>query len=113
MNEFPEDLNRDICIKELEKNQAAMLKEVRKNFYDAIKKAIENCDSYVKLDFPEKMWAENRVKLVQELLQRFGIIRIKQTNSEHDVRKSLQLGAKEIPKNISQVVIEFKRNESA
>ena len=109
MEEFPEDLNMDICQKELEKNQSIMLKEVRKNFYHCIKKSVENCDSYVKLDFPEKMWSDNKVKLVGELLQRFGVLKIKQTNSEHDVRKTIQLG-KEIPKNITQIIIEFNRD---
>ena len=110
MEEFPEDLTRDTCLKNLEKNQSDMLKEVRGNFYNTVKKSVENCDSYVKLDFPEKMWPENKIKIIGELLQRFGILRIKQQNTEHDVKKTLQLGVKDIPKNVTQIIIEFNRD---
>ena len=110
MEEFPEDLNRETCLKNLEKNQSEMLKEVRNNFYNTIKKSVENCDSYVKLEFPEKMWTENKIIIISELLQRFGVLKIKQQNTEHDVKKTLQIGVKDIPKNVTQVIIEFNRN---
>ena len=109
MEDFPENFKRDNCFNQLTSNQEKMLKEVRKTFYDTIMKSIDNCDSHVKLDFPDKMWAENKTKLVGELLERFGQMKIVTSSTEHGVTKLIQIG-KDIPKNVTRLIIEFNKD---
>ena len=111
MDKFPDDLNRTLCMQKLERNQAQLLKSVRQTFYDIINKSIENCDLCVKLEFPEKLWKENRIIIIRELLGKFGQLKIKTISTVADVLKPITLNDTEIPGNVKLIIIEFVKND--
>lgn len=111
MDKFPDDLNRQTCMLKLERNQAQLLKSVRKTFYDTINQSIENCDLYVKLEFPEKLWKENRLIVIKELLQQFGQMKVKTISTHVDVIKPITMNDTLIPDNIKLIIIEFIKTD--
>lgn len=106
MDQFPGEFNREVCHNVLKNNQAVLIKDVRKQFHETTLKAIENCDPEVTLDFPEKLWNEHRVTIIQELLDRFGKIKIKTNGPDFNALKAIT-NTNDLPTNIKKVIIEF------
>ena len=106
MEKFPDDFNRKTCNDILTKNQTELIKQVRKIFYDTITKAIDDCDQYVILTFPDKLWQEQRAELIKELLDRFGKIKLEMVNPQHSITKLIN-DANDIPKDVKKVTIKF------
>ena len=106
MDEFPETFNRKVCNDVMTCNQAKLIKEVRKTFYDLVQEAVDNCSSVVTLDFPEKLWHEHRVTLIKELIDRFGKIKI-QTSNIHCETTKLITSVDDVPNFVKKVLVEF------
>ncbi len=77
MDKFPDDINEKTCKQEIDKNQVTLIKNTRKDFCGQIREAVKLCHRVIVLEFPECLWAENRVIIVKELLERFGTISTK------------------------------------
>jgi hypothetical protein len=90
----------------LTQNQLLLVQRVRQNFYDTIKKALENNDKTIVLVFDEKLWEENCKTLTGELLTRFGEFTVSSNNSKYVVTKVIN-NASEIPDNIKKIQIDL------
>ncbi|QKF94381.1 hypothetical protein QKU48_gp0923 [Fadolivirus algeromassiliense] len=106
MNQFPDTFTRQVCHDILTKNQLELIKQVRDTFHKTTLKAVQDCDPEVVLEFPDKLWHEHRVTLIQEILERFGKIKIKTNNPDYNALKSIT-DTDDLPTNIKKVIIEF------
>ena len=107
MEVFPEDIRLQACILNIEKNQVELLKKTRLDFCNKIRENITLCYRMVELKFPDNLWAENRVKLSEELIERFGELKIC-IDDGNEFNPILTTSLKnDIPKNILSVKIEF------
>ncbi len=105
MDKFPEDINLKTCINEIKKNQSSMITKTREDFCKEIRKATKSCQWAVTLVFADSLWAENRVIIATELIERFGSVGIKTGGKYSATSIASELG--DIPKNIVELQIEF------
>lgn len=110
MDIFPENFTRKICMDTISKNQIELVKKVRKTFYDKIIKSLDTCESEIELEFPDKLWHEHKITLIEELIIKFGKIKVKTINSQCEVLKLIN-DKNDIPRNVKKVSIEFVRDE--
>jgi len=87
MDNFPPDCNRASCSKIIQLKQTELIREVRKNFYDTIMKAINELKKEIKLDFPEELWDKYKFEITCELLDRFGELNTVTTDGKIGVVK--------------------------
>jgi len=106
MDEFPEELNRGNCMEQLKKNQAGIIKDVRKDFYEQILQSINNSDKAVTLEYPSNLWPENRLVITKELLARFGVLKVSTPNNNYVTTKTAS-DEDDLPINIKSIRIEF------
>lgn len=106
MDQFPETFNRKVCNDVMTQNQATLIKEVRKTFYELVQEAISSCSPIVVLEFPEKLWHEHRLTLIKELIERFGKIKI-QTSNIHCETTKLITSVEDVPNFVKKVLVEF------
>lgn len=106
MDTFPVDINRQSCMMVLERNQLQLIKETREKFTEIIKKALENCDKSVTLNFNKRLWQNHRKTITIELLQRFGDFTIIFNDQDFTITK-LTTDVEDIPVNINSIKIEF------
>ena len=109
MDKFPDDLDLKSCNDKLIENQFELSRVVRKNFYDNIKKSINDCERSVQLKFPDKLWIEHRNEIIKELLERFGKLKLSTVGSAHTVLKMVN-NKEDIPQNVNIIIIEFIRD---
>lgn len=119
MNSFPDNFNREICMKSLDENQAKLVENTRKNFYDKINDDISNLKETVELQFNEHLWNKHKKVIVRELLDKFEYLnittRISQSGnlsltgySNRDTTSTRQINkSSEIPDNITNIKINF------
>lgn len=110
MDKYPENFNRKTCMDIIAKNQNSLVKIVRKEIYDKVSKALETCDIDVKYNFPEKLWYEHKVTLIKELIDNFGKVKVKTTNSQCEILKLIN-DTNDIPRGTTHVIIEFVRDD--
>lgn len=110
MDKFPDTFNRKTCNDQMAKNQLVLIKDVRQNFTDLVKKAVEDCNQKITLEFPDRLWHEHKTVIVKEILERFGKIKIQTTNIHADVIKTIQ-NIEDIPTNVKKIIIEFIKDE--
>lgn len=105
---FPKDIDLQNCIKIIETNQQGLLTQTRHDFTYKIRQACTICEKNVKLDFSDKLWYDNRIIIVKELLERFGEIKVimNGNTSEYQVGKSIS-DPSALPSEIVAVIIEF------
>ncbi len=106
MDKFPDDFNRIFCFKKLTDNQKTLMQETRKNFYDTIIKAIDDCSKNINLKFSERLWMEHRILITCELLEKFGEITVYAKNGKATITK-ITTDKADIPNNIESLKIEF------
>nr|QBK88582.1 MAG: hypothetical protein LCMiAC01_02590 [Mimivirus LCMiAC01] len=106
MDKFPDDIQLQACMLEIEKNQMELLRETRALFCEKIRNAIKMCHQYVDLNYPENLWGEKKVKVAVELFERFGQLRTTREFSKH-TSKSKVNAKSDIYKNITSIRIEF------
>jgi hypothetical protein len=112
MDQFPESFNRATCLDIMEKCQADLLRTIRKEFFDKITTSVQECSTYVVLEFPDKLWNEHRVTLIKELLHKFGKMRVEiepGKTVKHNLKKELTI-TDSIPENIKQITIDFVKS---
>lgn len=106
MDSFPDNFTRKVCNDAMTINQTLLICDVRKTFYDTVQLAVNNCNQFVHLEFPDKLWNEHRRTILSELLLRFGQLKIKQVSNTADVtRRILKMEDVNVP--IKKVIIEF------
>lgn len=106
MDEFPVNLTRDKCISQMTENQKNLLKTTRKLFTEIIDKSVDNCDKEVILNFPDRLWMDNRIIIATELQDRFGEIKLINPQKHATITKITNQSS-ELPKNIQSITIEF------
>lgn len=106
MDKFPDDFNRQTWQDILTKNQKELLKQVRDQFYQTSIKARDDCDLSVILEFPEKLWDDSKIIIINELLEKWGKITIQAKGADHSISKAI-INTENLPKNIIKVTIEF------
>lgn len=118
MNSFPDNFNRESCLKSLDENQLILLENTRKKFYDQINNNITNLREIIILSFDDCLWNKHRKVIVRELLDKFDYL-----NIETYISKNTQMGkgisiknatssrqinkSSEIPDNIINIRINF------
>ena len=106
MDHFPEEFNRGSIMKQLEKNQAMIIKEVRQEFYEHVVESVKCSDRSITLEFPAKLWPENRLVITKELLEKFGILKVSIPGDQYVTTKTAS-DEDSLPTNIKSVRIEF------
>ncbi len=106
MDKFPDDINFRTCLINMKNNQANIIRQIRKDFYNKIIEAVKQCHKELTLQFPDNLWCENRKILAIELLDRFKALRVKSFQSTHNFDK-LIINKAEITKNIDIIIINF------
>jgi len=111
MEKYPDTFNRTSCLEIMTKQQAEVIKETRKVFYDTIMDLTNKCELVMELNFPDKLWYEHKYTLIGEILAKFGKIKIKIIGRPNDTTLSI-VNMEEVPKdsNIKKIIIEFPRN---
>lgn len=105
MNQFPPDFDRKPCEDELKKNQLGLLRKTRADFYKTFTEARDNCERSIRFEFPKKLWHQHRKTITEEMLLRFGQIKV--TNCAEN-EATLTITTKEkIAEQIKAVTIEF------
>ena len=56
--------------------QLREVQKVREDFHKKVMLAVESCEPYVQLDFPQNHWPEHKTKITEELLDIFGELTI-------------------------------------
>ena len=103
---YPEDFTLNNCIDTIYQNQAELVLQVRKTFYESITEAANSSDSTVKIDFPEIMWQNNRNVLTIELLDKFGDIEVNKHNRRHNITSTIPVNDVEnVPDQIDGILI--------
>ena len=110
MDKFPEDFSWIISNEKLSKNQTELLKQVRKNFYDQFLKSIDDCERQVTLKFPDKLWKEHRLVLINEILEKYGKIKLTTIGSHHSTIKLISNIQDPIPEGVISITIEFVKD---
>lgn len=110
MDYFPQELNRKTCMDKMAVMQCNMIKETRDQFYKKIIASTDECNSSIELDFPPRLWHEHRATIANELLERFGKIKIKIVNPCGDVTKSIT-DMSDFSANVKKIIIEFATND--
>ena len=82
-----------------------IIKKTREYFCKEIRGAVKQCQQSVILKFLDSLWAENRVTITKELLERFGELRVKTSGNYVTTAKVSEI--KDIPINIVDIEIEF------
>ena len=104
MDSFPDHINRETCMKTLEKNQYALILLTREKFTNAIEHALANSDKTIVLTFDDKLWPEHRKTITMELLDRFGEFACTTANGSYSTTKTTS-NEEEIPSNIKMIKI--------
>jgi methionine synthase II (cobalamin-independent) len=108
MDKYPDNFTRVYCHEEMVKNQAELVKQIRKKFYDEVMKATELCEQNIPLVFPDKLWHEHKIQMIKEILTGFGKVKLTTINAQCNVIKIIS-DINEIPLNVKQVTIEFHK----
>ena len=108
MEKYPETFNRQLCLEIMTKQQTEIIKETRKMFHDTIMDLTNKCDLVMELIFPDKLWFEHKYTLIEEILKRFGKIKIKIIGKPNDATLTIA-SMDQVPKdsNIKKIIIEF------
>jgi len=109
MDKFPETFTRKICNEQMAKNQSILIKDIRKTFYDAGVKAVEDCSQKLSLEFPDKLWHEHKLTLIKELLERFGKFKIV-CGAQYEVTRLID-NIVDVPNNVKKIVVEFIKDD--
>lgn len=107
MDKFPDDFSWVIGNEKLTKNQTELIKLVRKSFYEQYIKSIEDCERQVTFKFPDKLWKEHRLQIIEEVLEKFGKIKLATVGSQHNTIKLISNMQESIPDKITSITIEF------
>ncbi len=107
MEVFPDDIKLQACILAMEQNQVELLKNTRLDFCNKIRNSVKLCHRELTFKFPDNLWAENRVKLSNELMERFGELTLYIDDGNELNPKFTTTLKNDIPKNIGSVKIEF------
>lgn len=76
MDKFPDDFNTETLKKIRESKQKTLVNTIRKNFYDSVMKDSRNGLQSSRLEFPETLHRQYRIKLCEELLLKFHKIKV-------------------------------------
>lgn len=106
MDAFPDDINMKACYEVLSQNQFELIKNVRQQFYNEIKENLTECKKISQLTFPEKLWSIHREKIICELLERFGKLKVITSHFGSTACTLVQVGG-DIPNNVGTIVIEY------
>jgi restriction endonuclease len=109
MDKFPDSLTRKSCIDHMTINQTILMKQTRKAICDYIEKYVEECNPIMIIDLPDRLWHNNKLIIISELLERFGKIKVKSVSAQADLTKAIS-DASESPTNIKKIIIEFPLN---
>lgn len=113
MESFPEDFTLAKCMKIIEDNQKKMTLSVRNNFYDAIMKAVVDCEPSIKLDFPKNHWPQYKTEITTELLKIFGEIETTTFNRKTNSTANVPITEVEsISKNMDSLIIRFMHEDN-
>ena len=110
MDKFPDGFTRQACMTLMENNQNELLKIIRQSFYDIISEGINKCEREIVVVFPDKLWYEHRRTITEELLMRFGKLRVKIINPQCEVTRLIS-DASDIPDNVKKIIIEFWKDD--
>lgn len=106
MEAFPEDFNRNILWEKLIKNQENLKKQTRLDFYEKTLSEIEKSEKTILLEFPKKLWQENRTPITNEILEKFGEIAIITVNGKYSLTR-ITNDKNDITNNIESIKLEF------
>lgn len=106
MDKFPDEFGKVYCFKKLTENQKNLMKQTRKEFYETILKAVQECSKTVRLNFSEMLWTEHRIDITCELLEKFGEVTIYAKNGKATITK-ITTNKEDIPNSIESLKIEF------
>lgn len=106
MDCFPENFDRKTCSTLIKEKEAELAKLCRNSFYTDIMKAVYDCEKDVTLTFPEKLWGVYKKQITEELLDRFGEVKICTVQDKWDVTRCTT-EKEDIPQNLKHIKITF------
>lgn len=106
MDKFPEELNRKVCLDTMAQNQYKLISETRNNIVQKINKYVEDCNTEMILELPDRLWYKHKVTLIKELLERFDKVKTR-SSSQHTTVTNTVTTIEDIPQNVKLVIIEF------
>jgi hypothetical protein len=108
MDNFPNDFNRDTCIKQITENQKKLIKDTRNEFYENVIASVKRCDNDIELSFPTNLKFEHRATLTKELLSRFETIIVKTIPlGSNTIVKKIISESEGVPEKVEGVTIKF------
>lgn len=110
MDKFPDSLNRFHCNEKMKKKQTELIKETRQEFYDRLIRETELCKPEVTLIFPDNLWHEHKIIIIQELLERFGKLKLITSNPQCSLVK-LITNLDDAPISVNKISIEFYNHD--
>lgn len=109
MDKFPDDLTINKCREIIEKKQLDLLKDTRSAFYKKITENIDKCSQTIDLVFPKNLWNKYKKQILNELLKRFGEIKIVTIDGNITVTRMTE-SCDDVTKNLDRIVLEFYEN---
>jgi hypothetical protein len=106
MDKFPDDFNRKTLLEKLVANQDKLIKQTRKEFHDLVLEQIEGSEKVIILEFPKKLWHENRFIVTNEILEKFGEIAVMTINGKYCLTR-ITNDKNDIPSSIVSIKLEF------
>ena len=104
--DFPDDFNLKSCLSIIKYNQTGIINNTKSNFYKKVMTASETCEKKVELIFPDKLWHENKLIIISEIMDRFGGVLVKANKTSHEVTIFIE-NKKDLPNNITGIILEL------
>jgi hypothetical protein len=97
----------DICMKESRKviseNQIDLTRSVRGTFNNDIRNSNKKSEKKIILNFPENLWIENRKKIVNELIERYGTLCIESSDEKNLICSKIYVSDNNDLSNIERI----------
>lgn len=106
MDKFPEDFNRVKINEVITLKQSELLRNSRKQIYETLIDEVNKYEQQITIKLHKLLWYEHKVKIIREILDKFGKIKIKSDNSQCSVSKTIE-SDDDIPPNVCEITIDF------
>lgn len=93
-----------ICRNKLYDNQSILLKKTRKHITKSILSEIDNNNNNASVNLDNKLWDENKIIIIEELLEKFGVLTLTNKRGKIFIKS---LADNNIINNIATITINF------
>jgi hypothetical protein len=107
MYKFPDNFDKKRIIIVLKENQEKLLEDTRQRFYDEVYEVINKCNDTLKFDIGNILRYDLKLKLVEEILDRFGEIIIINSSDNSCITKSINHISDAIEMNFNNIELIF------